>query len=103
MRALLVLLCVVGSFAPAMEARANPIERACVQSPRGAADPAMCGCIGSAARRTLTAGQMRIGARFFDDPDRAQEIRQSDRRQHEVMWQAWRNFTEVAERMCSRG
>lgn len=103
MRVLFAFLCFVGVLVSAGDARANPIERACVQSSRGAADPAMCGCIGSAARRTLTAAQMRIGARFFDNPDRAQEIRQSDRRQHAAMWQAWRHFGEVAERMCGQG
>jgi hypothetical protein len=60
----------------------------------------LCSCIGSAAERTLTRSQMREGARFFTDPQRAQDVRQSDRRSHEEMWRAWRNFGETAEAMC---
>jgi hypothetical protein len=43
---------------------------------------------------------MREGARFFTDPQRAQDVRQSDRRSDEEMWRAWRNFGETAEAMC---
>ncbi|MEQ8366581.1 MAG: hypothetical protein RIB61_07725 [Roseicyclus sp.] len=80
---------------------ANPIERACLQSNRQAATRSLCGCIGNAAERTLNRGQMREGARFFSNPQRAQDVRQSDRRSDEAMWQAWRNFGETAEAMCS--
>ena len=89
-----------GALAP-LPVQANPIERACLQSPRDAATPALCSCIGNAAERTLTRGQMREGARFFADPQRAQDVRQSDRRSDEEMWRAWRSFGETAEAMCS--
>lgn len=79
---------------------ANPIERACLQSGRAEANRALCACVGQVARRTLTGPQMRQGARFFNDPDRAQEMRQSSRPNHERMWQAWRRFGETAEAMC---
>lgn len=82
-------------------AHANPIERACLQSERASGNRALCSCVGRVAQRTLTGPQMREGARFFNDPQRAQEIRQSDRRRHEEMWQAWRNFGETAEATCS--
>lgn len=81
-------------------AQANPIERACLQSGRAAGNSALCSCIGSAAERTLSARQMRDGARFFSDPQRAQDVRQSNRRAHEDLWQAWRRFGETAEAMC---
>jgi hypothetical protein len=102
MRAACVLVCLIGLLF-AGEAAANPIERACLLSPRAAADPAVCGCIGSAAQRTLTQRQMRAGARFFANPDHAQEVRQSDRPHHEALWQAWRAFGEAAESMCGQG
>lgn len=92
-------LALIGSLAP-VPAAANAIERACLQSGRSAANPALCSCIGSAAQRTLTGSQMRAGARFFQDPQRAQDVRQSDRRNHEELWRAWRNFGETAEAMC---
>ncbi|NKX43411.1 hypothetical protein [Roseicyclus persicicus] len=96
----LVLAVLAGAVAP-LPAAANPIQRACLQSDREAATPSLCACIGSAAERTLTRSQMREGARFFQDPQRAQDVRQSDRRNHEELWQAWRNFGETAEAMCS--
>ncbi len=93
-------LAIMGAFA-VMPASANPIERACLQSGRSTADTALCSCIGSAADRTLTNRQMRDGARFFRDPQRAQDVRQSSQRAHEDLWQAWRRFGETAEAMCS--
>lgn len=80
---------------------ANPIERACQQSNRSAATPTLCTCIGRAAQQTLSNRQMRDGARFFRDPQRAQDVRQSDRRGDEDLWRAWRSFGETAESMCS--
>lgn len=97
--ALLLAFSFVGAVAP-LPAGANPIERACLQSNRSAANRTLCSCVGQAAQRTLTGSQMREGARFFSDPQRAQDVRQSDRRRHEEMWQAWRNFGDTAEQMC---
>lgn len=93
-------LAVAGMLAP-LTAAANPIERACLQSGRSGTSGALCSCIGAAADRTLTNRQMRDGARFFQDPQRAQDVRQSDRRSDADLWRAWRNFGETAEAMCS--
>ena len=82
-------------------ALANPIERACNASDRSAATRTMCACIGAAADSTLSRGDMRTGARFFDDPQRAQAVRTSDRASDERFWDRWRSFGEVAQRMCS--
>ncbi|MEJ6389661.1 hypothetical protein [Gymnodinialimonas ulvae] len=79
---------------------ANPIERACLSSDR-AASRSLCACIGMVAGDMLTRGQMREGARWFDDPQRAQDVRQSDRARDEEMWQAWRAFSTAAEQLCS--
>lgn len=95
-----ILAVLTAGMAMPVPAAANPIERACNQSDRAAANRALCACIGSAANLTLTRSQMREGARFFDNPQRAQDVRQSDRRSDEAMWQAWRNFGEIAEAMC---
>jgi hypothetical protein len=93
-------LALAGVLAP-LPAAANPIERACLQSGRSAANTALCSCVGSAAERTLTNRQMRDGARFFRDPQRAQDVRQSSRRNDEELWRAWRNFGQTAEAMCN--
>jgi len=95
-----VAVTVMASVSLPKSAHANPIERACLGSERAAANRALCTCVGQVAERMLTGRQMRQGARFFNDPQRAQDMRQSDRRHHEEMWQAWRRFGEAAEATC---
>ncbi|MBY4893228.1 hypothetical protein A8B78_04830 [Jannaschia sp. EhC01] len=80
-------------------AEANPIQRACMASDRYTSR-SLCSCIGEAADATLSRSQMREGARWFDDPQRAQDTRQSDRERDEEMWQAWRTFSSLAEQRC---
>lgn len=80
-------------------AEANAIERACMASDREASR-SVCSCIGEAADSTLTGRQIREGARWFDDPQRAQDTRQSDRANDEEMWSAWRTFSSLAEQRC---
>jgi len=79
---------------------AGPIETACLRSERSGGNRAICGCIQQVADMTLTGSDQRLAARFFSDPDRAQEIRQSDRRSHEAFWERYRNFGETAEVYC---
>ncbi|MEM7722330.1 MAG: hypothetical protein AAF376_08145 [Pseudomonadota bacterium] len=79
---------------------ANPVERACLQSNRTDVSRALCSCIGDAAALTLNRREMREGARFFSDPQRAQDVRTSDRRADERLWESWRAFGETAEAMC---
>lgn len=85
----------------ATAAHAGPIQNACLSSDRAGANRALCSCIQSAADRTLTRRDQRLAASFFEDPHRAQEIRQSDRRSHETFWQRYRAFGETAEAFCS--
>jgi hypothetical protein len=84
----------------ATAAQANPIERACLQSDRPAATRAVCACVGEAAERTLTSSDMRLGARFFRDPEEAQRVQLSDSPRNEEIWTRWRAFGELAEAMC---
>ncbi|MGI9394944.1 MAG: hypothetical protein ACR2OY_09885 [Boseongicola sp.] len=79
---------------------AKDIERACLKSDRAAGNRAICGCIQDAANLTLTNKDQRLAATFFADPHRAQEIRQSDRRQHEAFWERYKNFGITAESYC---
>lgn len=88
-------------IAAPMPASADAIERACLQSDRARGNRALCGCIQTAADATLTGRDQRMGAKFFTDPDEAQQVRQSDRRSHEEFWQRWRNFGDTAEALCS--
>lgn len=80
-------------------AQAGAIQNACLSS-RGGADRVLCACIQAAANRTLSNRDQRLAASFFEDPHRAQEIRQSDRRAHERFWDRYRAFGETAEAFC---
>jgi hypothetical protein len=80
---------------------AGPIDRACMSSPRKQKSVALCRCIQRAADQVLTRGEQRKAARFFRDPHRAQEIRQSDSPANERFWQRYRAFGDRAVEMCS--
>ena len=95
---MVTLIATLGAAAPA---GAGVIERACLKSQRAGANGTVCGCIQSVADQTLTRADQRQAARFFKNPDKAQEMRQSDRSGHEVFWKRYKAFGENAEAMCS--
>ncbi len=86
---------------PASEAEARRIERACNQSDRRAATPVLCSCIQRVADQMLTGPDQRKGARFFKDPQRAQEVRKSDTAADDAFWARWRDFGRTATNICS--
>ena len=86
---------------PAGPAEAKRIERACNASDRRAATPGLCACIQRVADQTLTNSDQRLGARFFRDPQRAQEVRKSDTASDDAFWSRWRNFGRSAAQICS--
>ena len=100
MKQVLVLGAVAGVLALSGPAAANPIERACMQSDRSAATRSLCRCIGDAADRTLSHGDMRTGSRFFRDPGEAQRVQLSDTTRNDAFWERWQNFAATAEAMC---
>lgn len=81
---------------------AGILERACLGSSRQAANRAVCGCIQQAANLTLSGSDQRLASDFFKNPDKAQQIRQSDRRAHEAFWQRYKQFGATAQAYCSR-
>jgi hypothetical protein len=81
---------------------AGQIEQACLQSDRGYEQRALCACIQDAANMTLTPRDQRLAATFFSNPNRAQEVRQSRRRQHEAFWERYESFGVAAETFCRR-
>lgn len=83
-----------------LPAQAGRISTACMQSGREAATRSMCKCIQFVADQSLSRADQRLAARFFSDPHMAQEIRQSDRRQHEAFWKRYKLFGAQAERFC---
>ncbi|WP_241524019.1 hypothetical protein [Oceaniglobus indicus] len=94
-----VALC-AASFAPTTVS-AGTIERACLKSDRRAATRSTCGCIQQVADLTLDRRDQRMAARFFRDPHRAQEVRQSSRSNDEQFWRRYKQFGSTAEAYCS--
>jgi len=76
------------------------IHRACMQSPRPAASRQLCRCIQDAADRMLTSRDQALAAKFFKDPQLAQDVRQSDNARKEAFWKRYKNFTATAEAFC---
>ncbi|MEM9343706.1 MAG: hypothetical protein AAGA87_11740 [Pseudomonadota bacterium] len=97
MARLILTALVVGALAA--PASAGAIRSACLSTGQGA--PGLCGCIQAAADRTMSKRDQRMAARFFRDPDRAQEIRMSDRPSHEQFWDRYKAFSATAEAFCS--
>nr|WP_226782213.1 hypothetical protein [Oceaniglobus trochenteri] len=81
--------------------QAGTIERACLKSDRKAATRALCGCIQQVADLTLDRRDQRLAAKFFRDPHRAQEVRQSDRSSDETFWKKYKQFGSNAKAYCS--
>ncbi|MDZ4095983.1 MAG: hypothetical protein U1D35_13875 [Paracoccaceae bacterium] len=82
-------------------AAAGPIERACLQSNRQAANRAVCGCIQQVADMTLRGADQRKAAKFFTDPDQAQDVRMSKRDTDNDFWARYKNFGDTAEVYCA--
>ena len=93
-------LCVV-ILAPAAPAIAGigVIDRACRNSDRSASAQ-LCSCIQKVANSSLNLTERRKVAKWFSDPHRAQEIRQSDRRSDEVLWKRYKAFGDKARKTC---
>ncbi|MFU8883783.1 MAG: hypothetical protein ACNA7Q_15580 [Rhodobacterales bacterium] len=86
-------------MAPSM-VMAGPIDRACMASDRKARSLRLCTCIQQVADRTLSRSDQRMAARFFRDPQMAQDIRQSDNQSHGIFWRKYRAFGETAAATC---
>ncbi|WP_244868042.1 hypothetical protein [Vannielia litorea] len=81
-------------------AEAKVLERACNKSDRGASR-ALCSCIQRVADFELSRSEQRKGAKFFREPQLAQDTRQSDRPDNEVFWKKWKKFGDSAAASCS--
>ena len=92
-------LAVMMALAPGL-AQAGAINRACLKSERKNITPELCRCIDSVASRTLSRPDRRLAAKFFRDPDRAQEIRRSDRPQDDAFWERYEMFSKRVASTC---
>ncbi|MDV4145248.1 MULTISPECIES: hypothetical protein [Shimia] len=102
MKHVLVALMLAAITVPAVPtpADAGTLRRACLKSDRSAASRRMCRCMQQVADRALPRGDQRLAASFFDDPHRAQEIRQSDRLSHERFWKRYKEFSATFAASC---
>ncbi len=76
------------------------IGRACMAGGRDAANPQLCACVQGVANQTLSGADQRRVARFFRDPEEAQEIRVSDTARNEAFWERYSAFATRAEAVC---
>jgi hypothetical protein len=97
MRTLLLTCAVVLCAAPLY---ARSIEQACNNSQRNA-EPATCSCIQKVADIKLSRGDQKQAAKFFADPQLAQDTRQSDNPSKERFWLRYKAFGVLAAEHCS--
>lgn len=97
----IAIAAVLAGITLASVAEAGPISRACMGSDRASRSSALCGCIQRAADRTLDSRDQRLAAKFFRDPQKAQEIRMSKSTFHNSFWSRYRQFGATAEASCS--
>ncbi|MFN3953835.1 MAG: hypothetical protein ACK4LQ_05225 [Pararhodobacter sp.] len=83
-------------------ALAGPIETACNRSDRPGANRALCRCVDAVAQQTLTRSEQSRAARFFANPQMAQDVRMSRSAADNEFWARYRAFGEAAERTCVR-
>ncbi|MDJ0860314.1 MAG: hypothetical protein QNI90_14780 [Dinoroseobacter sp.] len=89
----------IGPVTP-WKAHAGTIEQACLQSDRSGTRT-LCGCIQDVADITLSRSDQRKAAKFFDNPQRAQDVRMSDRRSDERFWDRYQEFGNAARAYCA--
>lgn len=95
-------IAVLALLAGTSAAFAGPIENACNASARSKGDRALCTCIQQAADRTLQRSEQRRAAKFFSEPDEAQQVRMSKSDSDNEFWARYRAFGEMAEAFCAR-
>ncbi len=92
----LIILTTTASSAPA----GDLIRKACLKAGRAAATRTLCGCIQQVADKHFKRKDQKLAASFFKDPHKAQVIRQSDKRSHEIFWDRYKRFGAHAEEAC---
>lgn len=100
-----LLVALVAAFslsitAPVAQA-GGKIQRACIKADRKAATRNLCSCIQDVADQILSRSDQRKAAKFFKDPQKAQDTRQSDNASNEAFWQRYKKFGVTAKSYCS--
>ena len=79
----------------------GPLKNACLASDRKARSSQLCGCIQAVADQSLSNGDQRRAAKFYNDPQAAQDTRQSSSAGDERFWKAYSDYGNRAARICS--
>ena len=79
----------------------GPIERACNASDRQNASRSLCSCIQDVADVRLSSKDQKQAAKFFKNPQLAQDTRQSDNRSKETFWLRYKKWGQVAALQCN--
>ncbi len=79
----------------------GPLKNACLASDRKARSSQLCGCIQAVADQSLSNGDQRRAAKFYSDPQAAQDTRQSSSAGDERFWKAYSDYGRKAARICT--
>lgn len=89
-----------GYNAPSVKFASGPLQKACQASDRKARSRVRCGCIQAVADQSLSGADQRRGAKFFKDPGKLQDVRQSDNASNERFWKVWKAYGQTAAAVC---
>ena len=78
----------------------GPISKACTTSDRRDANKMVCGCIQSIANQSLTSADQKLAATFYDDPQKAQDVKMSKSSSHDAFWDRYKVYASRSERSC---
>lgn len=98
LKAALAVMALVGT---ASLAHAGPIEGACLQSARNAANRSLCSCIQQVADITLQNTDQNLVASFFKDPNKAEKVRMSQSKRDDAFWDRYTTFGQQAQLSCA--
>ncbi|HBQ35221.1 MAG TPA: hypothetical protein DD729_00015 [Rhodobacteraceae bacterium] len=76
------------------------IQRACMKSDRKAVSRQLCSCIQVVANKVLTKSDQRKAAKFFKDPQKAQDVRMTKTRSTDAFWERYKSFGRTARNYC---
>ena len=79
----------------------GPISQACLRSGRDAANTRLCSCVQGTANQTLSRSDQDLAASFYRDPQRAQQIRQSNSSRNQAFWRRYTTYATRAEEVCA--
>lgn len=78
----------------------SKIKRACLSADRKAASRELCGCIQTVADQVLSRRDQSKAAKFFKDPQKAQDTKMSKTTGNDAFWERYKKFGSTARSYC---